>query len=64
MQQQGDAGPPDVVLDEAHVLAAQPGGEQVLDGQTGRPELVGREDEAEREDDVGQSEGQLRTLHG
>ncbi|KAF3837824.1 hypothetical protein F7725_009592 [Dissostichus mawsoni] len=41
VDQQGNAGPPDVVLDEAHVLAAQPGREEVLDGQPGRAELVG-----------------------
>lgn len=63
MDHNGDAGPSDVVLDEAHVLAAQPRREQVLDGETGRAELIGREHETEGEDDVSQSKRQLRALH-
>lgn len=63
MDHNGDAGPSDVILDEAHVLAAQPRREQVLDGETGRAELIGREHETEGEDDVSQSKRQLWALH-
>lgn len=55
MDQHGNAGSPDMVLGEAHILAPQPGRKEILDGQTGRTELVGREHEAEREHYVGQS---------
>lgn len=63
MDHDGDAGPSDVILDEAHVLAAQPRREQVLDGEAGRAELIGREHETEGEDHVSQSKRQLRALH-
>lgn len=53
VDQQGDAGPPDVVGGEVHILAAEPGAEEVLNGQTRRAELCGGEHEAETEDNVG-----------
>ena len=55
MHQYGNAGPLDVVLGESHILAAERGREQVLNGQTGRTELVRREHEAESEHNVGKS---------
>lgn len=63
VQQRGQGAPPDVVLDEAHVLAAQPRREHVLHREAGRAELVRREHEAQREHDIRQSEGGLRTIH-
>lgn len=63
MDQDGHAGPADVVLDEPHVLAAQPGREQILHGETGRAELVGCKHDADREDDISQSERDLGALH-
>lgn len=63
MNQNGDAGPSNVILDEAHILAAQPRRKQILDGETGRAELSGCEHETEGEDDVSQSKRQLWALH-
>lgn len=63
MEQQGDTSSADVVMDEGHILAAQPGRKQVLYRQPGGAELVRSEDEAESEDDVDQSEAELRALH-
>lgn len=48
MNDQGNAGPLDVVLNEAHVLTAEPGGEHVLYRETRRAELVRRKHETKR----------------
>ena len=63
MDQQRDAGPPDVVLNEANVLTAQPGREQVLDGQTRRPKLVWGEHETKRKHYISQSKCYIGSFH-
>lgn len=52
MDKDRTGGPPEVVLDEADILAAQPGREEALDRQPGGPELVGSKYEAESKNNI------------
>lgn len=52
MDDEGGDAAPDVILDEKFVLAAEQAGEDILDRQAGRDELVRRINETARQQEV------------